>query len=1333
MRIRAFHIDAFGILRNVTVEGLPAGFAIFLGRNEAGKSTLLDFFRCTLAGYPVRPKEEREKAYLTGNAGQIGGSLTLDTEQGRVRLTRRPGVAGGVPTLTDAVGNPLDAALWDRLFGGITREIYTSIYGFSLTELQSFSSLNSEDVRNALYGASFGMGLRSPGAALKRLDTEMGMLFKPKGSNQQLSLALRTWEEVRKSIRSAEAEAAQYDTQAAEHELRQKELSDLREERNVLERERRELERRLSVWRQWEEWRLTGVRLDRLEAVPATFPQDGPVRLERALERREAAAREVRLNRERLEQSRQEMEACQVNEPLLAAEGELRELAERKSSCRNALVAIPGLRISQDRIIADTQRELETLGESWTLEQVVNMPRSLALREDIERQATEIQVADTAYAALETHLGKISGELEEARHRLDAARERCETLPVPAADLDNTARERLGEYLARTEEARRRLPEREKALAVARGEFSRALNHLHLRPRQNTARTLEELSNIQEEALRQSQDILRRLSAEEEAKRLAAQARDNESQARERFEHLQDQRDDLGDPDRAVLDDRRTALRRLRAIVTQLAAEESRLAEAEEQYQAHAADAPGAERSIPLISVGVLFAVVGSLELVARQFWGITQWELAPDRIIPLELWLGYLVLLAGVAFIWAGLPRRRPEAERHAAVEKQLRARQETLAAKVREFKEEISRLCGALRITSVDGTVLDALEGELDREREQCVAGERLQQELQVHERDLSGLHHRAVQLETELARRTAEVQLARRQWHERLIESGVQSVPSAENASAFFARVDNARVLWHSVETLEKEVTEMEQRENSLVSVARELLPETAWPESWNVLPQVLDAVRRVLESCRQADLAAEERARAVEALRGAEAGVERLEHACREAGESLERARERRETAYGAWRESMRAMGLAEQFSPVTAREALECMERIRNLEKEQRRLQDALQRQERERDALVKPFRALLRRLECPCPVEGPEEGVALLECLGGLQRELDAQHRLEGERERLVSRLAEQEGLMRQAEALLEDAQRQVDWLLHMADAEDAEAFLRKWAIRTERETLQRRREDLEDALRLAAEDMAKGAPVEFENFLTSFAGLEQGDLEDRLNGISGRLVFLAEEDARLADTVRTLAIRLENLAASHTLSELRVREAECAEEIRSLAQKWGRYAVARHLLVEARKRFERERQPEVIRRASVLFTSITGDKWSGISASLEDSSLRVLTPHGEPVSPEVLSRGAQEQLYLALRLAHVQNHAAQALPLPVIMDDVLVNFDPERVDRTAFALAGLTDTEGDTPGHQILFFTCHPHIAHRLQEIVPGSVLYTMEHGTVAVAGQNG
>ena len=79
---------------------------------------------------------------------------------------------------------------------------------------------------------------------------------------------------------------------------------------------------------------------------------------------------------------------------------------------------------------------------------------------------------------------------------------------------------------------------------------------------------------------------------------------------------------------------------------------------------------------------------------------------------------------------------------------------------------------------------------------------------------------------------------------------------------------------------------------------------------------------------------------------------------------------------------------------------------------------------------------------------------------------------------------------------------------------------------------------------------------------------------------------------------------------------------------------------------------------------------------------------------------------------------YLALRLAYIQDHAAQAGPLPVIMDEVLVNFDPQRAERTARAFVELTGG-GQGKAHQLLYFTCQPHMAEMLRKAEPQAALF--------------
>jgi len=69
------------------------------------------------------------------------------------------------------------------------------------------------------------------------------------------------------------------------------------------------------------------------------------------------------------------------------------------------------------------------------------------------------------------------------------------------------------------------------------------------------------------------------------------------------------------------------------------------------------------------------------------------------------------------------------------------------------------------------------------------------------------------------------------------------------------------------------------------------------------------------------------------------------------------------------------------------------------------------------------------------------------------------------------------------------------------------------------------------------------------------------------------------------------------------------------------------------------------------------------------------------------------------MSDGARDQLYLALRLACVEQAFERSEPLPLIFDDVLVNFDDPR---TEVALSVLAEFAAN---YQILLFTHHDHV----------------------------
>lgn len=148
---------------------------------------------------------------------------------------------------------------------------------------------------------------------------------------------------------------------------------------------------------------------------------------------------------------------------------------------------------------------------------------------------------------------------------------------------------------------------------------------------------------------------------------------------------------------------------------------------------------------------------------------------------------------------------------------------------------------------------------------------------------------------------------------------------------------------------------------------------------------------------------------------------------------------------------------------------------------------------------------------------------------------------------------------------------------------------------------------------------------------------------------------------------------------------------------AELEAERAALQQEVERYAIltlSDALLTQAIERFERDNQPALLKRASAVFAAMTAGRYTAIRKSGDE--LVVERESVDEVSPEVLSTGTREQLYLAIRLAYVEHYCASAEPLPVVLDDVLVNFDDDRARATLEALAAFSLTT------QVILFTCH-------------------------------
>ena len=98
-------------------------------------------------------------------------------------------------------------------------------------------------------------------------------------------------------------------------------------------------------------------------------------------------------------------------------------------------------------------------------------------------------------------------------------------------------------------------------------------------------------------------------------------------------------------------------------------------------------------------------------------------------------------------------------------------------------------------------------------------------------------------------------------------------------------------------------------------------------------------------------------------------------------------------------------------------------------------------------------------------------------------------------------------------------------------------------------------------------------------------------------------------------------------------------------------------------------------------------------------------------------------VGVEAMSDGTRDQLYLALRLATIEQQLERAEPLPLIVDDLLINFDDRRAAAGFKALAEIAETT------QVIFFTHHRHLVELAQKTLQAEQWTLQELGETATA----
>ncbi len=385
----------------------------------------------------------------------------------------------------------------------------------------------------------------------------------------------------------------------------------------------------------------------------------------------------------------------------------------------------------------------------------------------------------------------------------------------------------------------------------------------------------------------------------------------------------------------------------------------------------------------------------------------------------------------------------------------------------------------------------------------------------------------------------------------------------------------------------------------------------------------------------------------------------------------------------------WREALTGAGLPNHLTPKQISQLQQRCDHLNQLQRTLTLREEEMQQRRRELDALVQRIGQLVA-----------ETGVAV-----------DSQQPIEQLRQ-LVDALADQEVLIERRAVLRREARS-----VRRQRAKHGEA-IRQWKYRREdllrecgTEDEQQFRHQAVQAARAAvlheqreAVGREMAAAIGNQCSEETVSGLLRTETDEQLdahcNQLLEQLTTLENDLHERIEQRGRLAEQLKTLADDRTLAEKQLELGTVDKRLDDALNRWGVLALIAKNLEAIRTTYERERQPETLQEASGYLDRLTKGRYCRVWTPLGEDSLKVDDADGNSLPVELLSRGTREQLFLALRLALAAGYSRRGAALPLVLDDVLVNFDTHRAKAAAAVLRDFA-----AEGHQLLIFTCHEHI----------------------------
>jgi uncharacterized protein YhaN len=387
----------------------------------------------------------------------------------------------------------------------------------------------------------------------------------------------------------------------------------------------------------------------------------------------------------------------------------------------------------------------------------------------------------------------------------------------------------------------------------------------------------------------------------------------------------------------------------------------------------------------------------------------------------------------------------------------------------------------------------------------------------------------------------------------------------------------------------------------------------------------------------------------------------------------------------------WENNMRNLGLNKEASPTAALAVIETVREAGSKMEDAEVLQKRIDGIDRDASAFDARVADLVRDVAADLMDETRDRAAELLYARLTAARQKESQRQALGEQLEAAGKAGgDAERRISHARALLEALCREA----RCQRTQDLAAIEKR---ARERDELVRTRDDLDDQLRR----LSAGATV--AAFTAEAAVVDADSIDPEVAALSEEVESLEQERSALDQTIGIEKAERRRMDGSAAAAGHAEKAERLLAGLEADVEQFARLKIAGVILAKTVEQYREKHQGPLISRASELFARMTLNAFSRLRAEYDEKGNPILvgirSSNGAHVSVGGMSDGTADQLYLALRLASLEQYLENNEPLPFIVDDILLRFDDARALATLTVLADLSRKT------QVLFFTHHRHL----------------------------